>query len=495
MDLASLTSEQRRALDSVRAGKNTVVAGAAGSGKTAWIRAVKEQCPHCVVTATTGLAAVNAGGVTIHKFAGIGIADPGPNALAAATPADFVRIALEHIGRKVRPDIRRTISRTPLLLIEEASMLSEYLYRLLDGLFRLIRHDRLRPFGGMQIVLVGDMRQLAPVAKNRDHPMMGRFFFEAPGFDATFNGGVHVLTRIFRQQSASLRALLNRAAVGALSDADVETLRGRLMGPDLQPPVTATRLYGRKDTVGCYNSAYLAQLKAEPKVFRMKVTRSQGAGAAQEQWAVSNCIADKEITLKEGALTMLLWNVSPGFANGTVGYVIGYSKDGWPMFQPKEAFGKTDMVSVHQVIEVKPVRWEVVDHAFGTIHMDQVPLKPAYAMTIHKAQGIQVDEAVLAIDRQNCFQEGQAYVALSRLTTLEGMYLTAFDPAAVRASPAAIAFYRKYGDDGIGRELGGEVQEGDEDDLEAAAPAPVALDDMSVPPPSYEEATGGAVVS
>lgn len=200
MDLSALTSEQCRALDSVRAGKNTVVAGAAGSGKTAWIRAVREHCPHCVVTATTGLAAVNAGGVTIHKFAGIGIADPGPNALAASSPDDFIKIALEHISRKIRPDIRRIIARTPLLLIEEASMLSEYLFRLLDSLFRQIRHDQTRPYGGMQIVLVGDMRQLAPVAKNRDHPMMGRFFFEAPGFDAMFNGGVHVFTRIFRQQ-------------------------------------------------------------------------------------------------------------------------------------------------------------------------------------------------------------------------------------------------------------------------------------------------------
>jgi ATP-dependent DNA helicase PIF1 len=221
MDLTSLTAEQRSALNAVRAGKNTVVAGAAGSGKSHWIHAVKVYCPHCVVTATTGLAAVNVGGVTIHKFAGIGIADPGPNAHSAATPEDFIKIALEHISRKIRPDIRRIISRTPLLLIEEASMLSEYLYRLLDALFRLIRHDQTRSFGGMQIVLVGDMRQLAPVAKNRDHPMMGRFFFEAPGFDSTFTGGVHVFTRIFRQHSASLRALLNRAAVGALSEADV----------------------------------------------------------------------------------------------------------------------------------------------------------------------------------------------------------------------------------------------------------------------------------
>jgi len=488
MDLTSLTAEQRTALDAIRAGKNTVIAGAAGSGKSHLIHAVKVHCPHCVVTATTGLAAVNVGGVTIHKFAGIGIADPGPNAHSAATPEAFIKTALDHIGRKIRPDIRRTISRTPLLLIEEASMLSEYLFRLLDALFRLIRHDRTRPFGGMQIVLVGDMRQLAPVAKNRDHPMMGRFFFEAPGFDAMFSGGVHVLTRIFRQQSASLRDLLNRAAVGALSEADVETLRSRIVNPPaVTPPITATRLYGRKDTVGCYNSAYMAQIKAEPKVFRMKVTKSQGAGDSLAQWAVSNCIADKEVTLKAEALVMLLWNVSPGFANGTVGYIIGYSKDGWPMFQPKEAFGKTDMVSIHQVIEVKPVRWEVVDHAFGTIHMDQVPLKPAYAMTIHKAQGIQLDEAVLAIDRGNCFQEGQAYVALSRLTTLGGMYLTAFDPAAVRASPAAIAFYRKYGDDGIGRLL--EVQEeGDGGDV-AVVGGVVVPDDSSVaPPPSYAEA-------
>jgi len=178
---------------------------------------------------------------------------------------------------------------------------------------------------------------------------------------------------------------------------------------------------------------------------------------------------------------MLLWNIAPGFANGTVGFVVGYSPDGYPLFRRKDPLGHTPVaMPEHETIAVKPVDWEVIDHAYGTVRLNQVPIKLAYALTIHKAQGIQVDEAAMAVDRSNCFAPGQAYVALSRLTTLEGMYLTKFEPEAIRASSAAVAFYKKY------------ERADDEDDDEAIVDPTVveSESDPDAPPPSYEQATG-----
>jgi ATP-dependent DNA helicase PIF1 len=440
-----LNPEQQRALDAVLDGKSIVLAGPAGSGKSHWIKALKTLRPDAVVTATTGLAATAVGGVTIHKFAGIGIADPGPAATTTDSDVDYVAKAVAHINRKIRPDIRRSVRQAQLLVIEECSMLSEYLFNLLDLLFRRMRRVE-RPWGGIQLVLVGDMRQLAPVAKRRDHALVGRFFFESPQFTRTFTGGVHVLNQIFRQQSGVLRDLLGRVAVGKPSAADIELLEDRVIRtPDRMPPGTATWLYGKKDTVGCYNAGHLASIDKPPHTYKMTITKTEGATDGTADWAIKNCIAEKHLTVKEGAYVMLLWNMEPGFANGTVGYVVGYTPDGFPLFQKKEAYLKEDRKSMHEVIAVKPVQWEVVDHAYGTVRMNQVPMKLAYALTIHKAQGIQVDEGALAIDEENCFVPGQAYVALSRLTSIDGMYLSRFEPSAIRASPAAIAFYEKYG--------------------------------------------------
>ncbi len=485
--LIKLASQQQRALDVVLSGRSTVVAGPAGSGKSFFIRTLKARRPDAVVTAMTGLAAVNVGGVTLHKFAGIGIGDPGPAATVDDDDETFVTLAAEHIFKKIRPDVKRAIKQTDLLVVEECSMLSEYLFRVIDVLFRRIRRQAHKPWGGMQLVFVGDMRQLAPVAKARDHPLMGRFFFQAsPLFQITFLGGVHVFRRIFRQHSEALQALLNRVAVGELSEEDIATLRSRVINPpDLCPSPTATWLFGTKDVVGRYNAAYLGSIDQPEHSYDMKISKLNGATDGVAEWAIKNCIAERRVTVKEGALVMLLWNIAPGFANGTVGFVVGYSPDGYPLFRRKDPIGHTAAaVPEHETIAVKPEVWEVVDHAYGTVRLTQVPLKLAYAITIHKAQGIQVDEAAMGIDRSNCFAPGQAYVALSRLTTLEGMYLTKFEPEAVRTSQAAVAFYEKY-------DRGG----GEADGAAAAAPTPAAAvqeeaeDDTEDRPPSYDEAT------
>lgn len=485
--LIELSSQQQRALDVVMSGRSTVIAGPAGSGKSFFIRTLKAHRPEAVVTAMTGLAAVNVGGVTLHKFAGIGIGDPGPAATVDDDDETFVATAAEHIYKKIRPDVKRAIKQTDLLVVEECSMLSEYLFRLIDALFRRIRRQAHKPWGGMQLVFVGDMRQLAPVAKARDHPLMGRFFFQAyPLFQTTFLGGVHVFRRIFRQHSEALQALLNRVAVGELSEEDIETLRGRVINPpSLCPSPTATWLFGTKDVVGRYNAAYIDSIEQPEHTYDMKVTKLNGATDSVAEWAIKNCIAERRVVVKEGALVMLLWNIAPGFANGTVGFVVGYSPDGYPLFRRKHPIGHTAAaIPEHETIAVKPEVWEVVDHAYGTVRLTQVPLKLAYAITIHKAQGIQVDEAAMAIDRSNCFAPGQAYVALSRLTSLEGMYLTKFEAEAVRTSQAAVAFYAKYdrGDDG-----------GDVDAVAPAAPlagAAEVQEEEEGRPPSYDEAVG-----
>lgn len=212
--------------------------------------------------------------------------------------------------------------------------------------------------------------------------------------------------------------------------------------PGTEPPLTATRFYGTNARTSAYNTKRLAEIDEPEKRFHMKTAGPERL----VEWAIKHCTAEKELVLKKGALVMLLVNTTSKLANGTVGRVVGFSGDGYPLFEAL-ADADADRSSPKrrrvEPLTVRPHDWDVVDHSVGTATLTQIPLKLAYSITIHKSQGMQLDETVLAIDTKNCFECGQAYVALSRCTSLGGLYLETFDPKAIRAHPAAVAFYEK----------------------------------------------------
>lgn len=443
-----LTSTQQQALDAATSGKSVLITGRAGSGKSMWIQKFKECNPdrHVAVTATTGIAAISIGGTTINDFSGIGIPDncgdrangmfmdledqihPDPEAEAA-----FVKQAVDYFFFRLRPVKWEYIEWTETLIIDECSMLSRYFFEMLDIMMRKVRHEtRDQPFGGLQIILVGDMLQMPPVSVSRKS-IKDQYLFES----SVFNFDVFVFREIFRQDDLCFQELLNRVADGLVTPADIKVLRARVV----PPPRDATRLFGRNDEVNVYNRARLAELPGEEYEYhRTCDVMEQTGGSPAEmdafcQLATKNCIADEVIALKKGAYVMLTYNLSvkQGLANGTCGHIVDF-QDGNPLFVPLKHEGEEPFL-------IRKAKWEITKYKLGTIVITQIPIRPAWAITIHKSQGQQLSRTVTCLNRRNCFSAGQAYVALSRQETLEGLYLEEFDPSCIKADPKAVAFF------------------------------------------------------
>lgn len=471
---AGLTAEQAAAYTAfVNEGKNIVVAGQAGSGKTRLIRAIASGLDgDATITATTGVAAIAIGGTTIHRALGLGTADPGPHAGSYdEDPAKFIKTAIRHIRKKMHPLTKEfLVEELTHLIVDEASMVSVYMLYIMDGILRSVRKTPTTPFGGVQVAFFGDMYQLCPVARPGSPSIMSKMFFECDFFPDLFPN-VFILTQNFRQSDAKLQETLARIAKGVPSKEDVTLLRTRVTR---DTPADAIRIYGRNKDVYEYNMMRLAEIDNPAHTYTMVYTGPKDlAGADYERlraFVVKNHRTDEVLDLKEGALVMLLVNrPDDGLANGSIGTIIGFYGDNeWPIFWPL-AFGpvpdfdagsqsprlydpldpypqetKRRRVEESAGIIIKPHEWENVDPVHGVSFVKQIPLKLAYAMTIHKSQGMEVDKVVMSIDRKNCPSDGQAYVALSRCKTLDGIFIESMVPLSIKASLAAVSFYEKY---------------------------------------------------
>jgi ATP-dependent DNA helicase PIF1 len=434
----SLTSEQRAAYDLVIAGRNCVITGRAGCGKSHWVRAVSQPLSYergnLFVTGMTGIAALQAGGVTLHKFLGIGIADK----------------PIDQVVRGIRTRYKRTLQRLQqlrVLIVDEVSMMSAHLFEYCDRFLRIIRNDN-RVWGGVQLIFVGDMRQLQPVAPNKaaDHPE-ANYFFQSTLFEDTFihnQGGVHQFTHNFRQgDDPVFQQLLDRAGEGTLTEADHVLLRGRLTRVIGPPPTDSTRLYGTNNAVSRYNTEKLQQLEGDVHVYDAVITTKQNLGGSEAQIAklkefmYKNILAEAHLELKLGAYVMILKNIDPDnkVVNGTCGKIIDFQEDGTPLFQADES---------KFTMPLTPVEWEVTEPDVATLVFSQLPVKVAYSVTVHKAQGQTLPRVTACINRANIFAAGQAYVIFSRCTSLEGLYLEEYNEQYIRADPVALEFYKKY---------------------------------------------------
>ena len=395
-----------------RTGVNVFLTGKAGTGKTTFLRRLKERSPkRMVVVAPTGVAAINAGGVTIHSFFQFPLAPYIPGGSFNAKDEKY-RFSKE------KKNIIRTLD---LLVIDEISMVRADLLDQIDAVLRLHK-DRHRPFGGVQLLMIGDLSQLAPVVKDSEWTLL-REYYHTPYFFGShaLQQTQHVtieLTHVYRQSDRTFINTLNEVRENRLTPASLARLNSRCVEEDDGSGNNegTIRLTTHNATANRYNEERMDALKGVRFTFRAQVT-----GTFPE----SSYPAEEKLALKKGCQVMFLKNDSQGsrYYNGKLGIVSAIDAERICVR------GIDDGVE----IEVEPDVWTnaryVIDKETKEIREEiegefrQYPLRLAWAITVHKSQGLTFDRAVLDVNA--AFAAGQVYVALSRCRSLEGLVLTA----------------------------------------------------------------------
>lgn len=399
--------DQALALEILHNGHNVLLTGPAGAGKTyvlnQFIRQAKADGKHVSVTATTGLAATHIGGNTIHAWSGIGVGD--------VLQEDFEDYLL-----KSRRDIIET---TDVLVIDEISMLHDYRLDMVDTVARTVRDDP-RPFGGIQVVLCGDFFQLPPV--NRDGSRQGGFVTNSNAWQ-DLNLVICYLNEQHRQDDQEFLDILNALRGGDIRRRHAEALMARV-DTHLEND-NITELHTTNIDVESINHGRLNELKEKTHYYDMVTTGSENYVASLKR----SCLAMERLALKPGALVMAIKN-SPDrkYVNGSLGVVTGFEKGtDYPVVEFRS--GKT--------VTMKPDSWELRDGDKKRAGLSQIPLRLAWAITVHKSQGMTLDAA--RIDLRKAFVEGMGYVALSRVKRLESLSLLGINRMALKVSPEALA--------------------------------------------------------
>lgn len=406
--------------------KHVFLTGKAGTGKTTFLRKlIKLTHKKALIVAPTGIAAINASGVTIHSLFQLPFGSFFPDAAGGLineninfnfnTPKTLVK-HLNMQGNK-----RRMLQELELLVIDEVSMLRADMLDAIDFALRYVRRNRNLPFGGVQLLFIGDLHQLPPVVKNDEWRIMAKFYKSIYFFDALAlqdNPPVYIeLDKIYRQDDSVFIDLLNNLRNNKITTEDTALLRQHFK-QDFKPAadenyITLTTHNNKADSI---NRERLAQLKSKSYFFEAKI---QGEF---NEYAYPN---DKSLELKVGAQVMFIKNdmtAEKRYYNGKIGVVHHIEKDIIEIELPED----------RTVIEISRYTWENVkyklDEASNEIKENvagsfiQYPIKLAWAITVHKSQGLTFDKAI--IDVGDAFAPGQAYVALSRLRSLKGLVLT-----------------------------------------------------------------------
>jgi len=390
--------------------RSVFLTGRAGTGKTTFLRQLKEARPkRMVVVAPTGVAAINAQGVTIHSFFQIA---PGLKIPGASSTVERRKTAYRMSEQK--KNIMRTLD---LLVIDEISMVRCDLLDAVDEVLRQYR-DRTKPFGGVQLLLIGDLQQLAPVAKDDEWALL-KDYYETPYFFSSHALRQVELTtielkKIYRQADEEFINILAQIRTNTLTAVTVSKLNSRYVEGFVAPADEEwIRLTTHNAAANAYNSRMLEDLAGADWNFRAKIS-----GTFPE----TSYPADEVVTLREGAQVMFVKNDPTGqhrYFNGKIGRVI--SGDGISV-----ACKGDDRPIMVEPVEWANMRYELTDDGELKETVDgtfiQYPLRLAWAITVHKSQGLTFDHAVLDINR--AFAHGQTYVALSRCRTLEGLVLT-----------------------------------------------------------------------
>ena len=399
--------DQELALAILLSGRSALLTGAAGTGKTyllnTFIAQARKRGKKVSVTATTGLAATHLGGNTIHSWSGIGVSDHLPNNF-------FERLS------KTRRDV---ISKTDVLIIDEISMLHDFRLDMIDKVLRTVREND-QPFGGIQLVMSGDFFQLPPV--NRLNEQGGGFVVYSDAWQE-LQPAVLYLERQYRQNDEQLLEILTALRTGDVRRRHVEALLARTK---IEPPDgDITELHTVNVDVDDINIQKLAELPGEERSYQQTTTGSK----IYVENLQRSVLAPENLVIKLGALVMAVKN-SPQklYANGSIGTVVD--------FEPLTEYPVVEFRDGRRVTMVPDV-WELRDGERKRASISQVPLRLAWAITVHKSQGMTLDAA--KIDLRKAFVEGMGYVALSRVRDLDNLYLYGINRRALEVSPDALA--------------------------------------------------------
>jgi ATP-dependent exoDNAse (exonuclease V) alpha subunit len=400
--------DQGLALEIMLGGESVLLTGQAGSGKTFvlnnFIRRAKKEGKVVAVTATTGLAATHLGGNTIHAWSGIGVHDE--------LPKNFFKDMAK--GR------RDMIAKTDVLIIDEISMLHDFRLDMIDEVARKVRKSE-EPFGGLQVILCGDFFQLPPV--NRRDSREGGFVVHSKAWHAA-NLTICYLNEQHRQEDDTFLDILIAMRRGDIRRRHAESLLGRI-GAAIPGDQPITELHTTNIDVDGLNRRALQQLDGNEVTYTMQTTGSENYVASLKR----NCLALEDLVLKKGALVMCIKN-SPDkkYVNGSLGIITDFDKDThYPIVELRNG----------RIIVVAPETWELRDGDKKRAGITQIPLRLAWAITIHKSQGMTLDAA--RIDLRKAFVEGMGYVALSRVKRLDALTLLGINQMALKVSPDALA--------------------------------------------------------
>lgn len=406
--------KQKTALQILKKHQNVFLTGPAGTGKTFLLNKYIEYCKEnditVAVTASTGIAATHLGGRTIHSWSGIGIVD-------TMDQKDIIQLLK-------KPMIKERMKKTDVLIIDEVSMIHARQLDLINKILRLARGNW-EPFGGMQIILSGDFFQLPPISKNRDETV--QFVHQSSSWKE-MDIKICYLDEQFRQDENDIVTILSDIRSDTVDENTVELLQGA-MEHLLEDHIEPTKLFTHNANVDVINAKKLDEIEGESMFYTMEVDGYDKVVAALQ----NSCLAPEELILKEGAVVMFVRNnFEEGYVNGTTGTVIDFNEDNLPIV---ETFAG-------DTITVYPEMWKIEEDGKTLGELKQLPLRLAWAITVHKSQGMTLDSA--EIDLSRSFAYGMGYVALSRVRTLKNVKLLGMNDVALKINPEMLKVDKKF---------------------------------------------------
>lgn len=413
-DLPNLSKEQQHAFDLVKAGKSLFFTGCAGTGKSILLRHIIRflDPSFTFVTGTTGLAASLLGGTTINAFAGIGKGE-GPI-------DDLVKWA-------GRGDSGGRWKRARTIIIDEISLMDASFFDVLERVARKIRANE-QPFGGIQLILAGDFHQLPPVTRKGTKR---RFCFEAESWDRCIDHSLE-LTKVFRQADSDFIDILSEIRRGIANEATIHRLRAAAQAAkdfsgDEDDGIRPTKLFTHRASVDEINSRHLEELPGD-------LVRIQAYDSGDPKALLAACSAPQVLFLKKGAQVMLSKNLNgrKGLVNGARGVVEDFTPSGQPVV--RWASGGNPQTLAREKFVISIGGNQVAERL-------QVPLVLAWAVTVHKSQGLTLDKVEVSLEQ--AFEPGMAYVALSRSKSLRGLKICgSIARTSLQADQKVVAFYK-----------------------------------------------------
>lgn len=398
---------QTTALKILKSKSNVFMTGSAGSGKTyvlnKYIEYLRKKKINVAITASTGIAATHLGGVTIHSWSGIGIKQ-------GLTEED-----LDTLER--RKYLWDRFKKVEVLIIDEISMLHK---KNLDDINKVLKHFKRndKPFGGIQVIFSGDFFQLPPVSDRMESNREKFAFMSDAWLEAKLK--ICYLDEQYRQDDERLLRLLNEIRSQEVNEDSVEILN-EIKQTEFSDDIQAIKLYTHNVDVDLINQQELNKLKTDKKKFSA-ITRGK---KNKLDILKKSVLAPEELVLKIGAQVIFVKNNNEqNFANGTMGKIISFSKEGLPVVKLID----------ERTITITEMEWSIEDeNGMTQASFKQIPLRLAWAITIHKSQGMSLDRA--EIDLSKTFEPGQGYVALSRVRNLEGIKLLGYNHMTFRLDP------------------------------------------------------------